>query len=117
MKKSVLIFAAGVVLGGFAGALLFSYASTASHDARVSVHAVSELLSHQSYEVPGTYSDTRLIVFLEGEDGLSAEVLCQFSHGSFDAAQIPAKVRIGPVSKKFGFGRQGYFCEAVTAGS
>jgi len=116
MRKSILIFLAGVALGGIAGALLFSYAGPAVHDARISVHAVSELVSHQAYDAPGTYTDTRLIVFLDGDDGSSAEVLCQFSHGTFDAAQVPEKVRIGPVSKKLGFGRQGYFCEAVTDG-
>ena len=116
MRKSILIFVAGVALGGIAGALLFSSDGLASRDARVSIHTVSELVSHQAYDAPGTYTDTSLVVFLEGDDGLSAEVLCQFSHGTFDAAQLPKKVRIGPVSKKLGFGRQGYFCEAATDG-
>lgn len=116
MRKNILIFVAGVVLGGVAVALWLTVIEPASADARVSVHTVRELVSHQSYEASDTYTDTRLVVFLAGDEGSSAEVLCQFDHGSFDPTQLPPKVRIGPVSKKLGFGRQGYFCEAVNDG-
>ncbi len=114
MLKSSVIFVVGALVGGLAGAYWFYDAGVASRDARVSVHTVRELVGNQSYADVGTYTDTRLIVYLEGNEGSDVEVLCQFAHGSFDPERVPEKVQIGPVSKKLGFGRQGYFCEAAS---
>ncbi len=118
MLKKVGIFLAGVLLGGFAGAYLTYDTTVADSDARISVHTVKELTSHLSYQAPEAYSDTRLVVYLDGAEGEEAEVLCQFVHGTFDPESMPEKVRIGPVSKKLRFGRLGYLCVAAdTAGA
>ena len=92
MWKGIVIFAAGAILGGCAGAYLSHDAGVASRDARVSVHTVRELVSHQSYPEPGTFTDTELVVSLEANDGNDATVLCQFGHGSFDPEQLPERV-------------------------
>ena len=115
MLKKLGIFMAGVLVGGFAGAYLTYDTSVADSDARLSVHTVKELTSHRSYPTPEAYSDTRLVVYLDGAEGEEAEVLCQFVHGTFDPERVPEKVRIGPVSKKLRFGRLGYFCVAADA--
>jgi hypothetical protein len=115
MLKKMGIFLAGVLLGGVAGAYLTYDTSVADSDGRISVHNVKELTSHRSYPAPEAYSDTRLVVYLDGAEGEEAEVLCQFVHGTFDPERMPEKVRIGPVSKKLGFGRLGYFCVAADA--
>ena len=115
MLKKTGIFLAGVLLGGLAGTYLTYDTTVADSDARISVHTVKELTSHLSYQAPQAYSDTRLVVYLDGADGEEAEVLCQFVHGTFDPERVPERVRIGPVSKKLRFGRPGYFCVAADA--
>ena len=115
MLQKMGIFLVGALLGGLAGAYLTYDTTVADSDARISVHTVKKLTSHLTYQAQETYSDTRLVVYLDGAEGEEAEVLCQFVHGTFDPERMPQKVRIGPVSKKLRFGRLGYFCVAADA--
>jgi len=112
MLKSAGLVAAGLVVGVALGWFFAHARYVQSPDSRQTVHDVKDVVSHREYDSEGALSDTELVVFLEGADGATGQVLCQFPAGSFDAATV--RVRVGPVSKKLGFGRVGYLCEVVS---
>jgi hypothetical protein len=111
MLKSAGLLAVGVVAGVVLGWFFAHARYVQGPDSRQTVHDVKEVVSHREYESEGALSDTELVVYLEGTDGTTGQVLCQFPSGGFHGAA--EKVRVGPVSKKLGFGRVGYLCEVV----